>query len=67
MIMTMVTMMLIESDVRVFVWLWIDSQHVHEAAVLSLSHLYVCAFGECEEQQYKSIEAMTNTSLALNH
>jgi len=60
-------MMLIESDVRVFVWLWIDSQHVHEPLVLSLSFVFVCAFGECEEQQYKSIEAMTNTSLALNH
>jgi len=27
----------------------------------------VRAFVECEEQQYKSIEAMTNTSLTLNH
>ena len=62
MIMTMV--MLIESDVRVFVWVWIDSQHVHEPLCsLSLSRLLLAS----EEQQYKSIEIMTNTSLALNH
>jgi len=65
MLMIVMTKMMIESDIRVSCGCGLILSTFMSRCALSL--VFVCAFGGCEEQQYKSIEIMTNTSLALNH